>query len=188
MPTLTIPNTFITGQPAAPNQVNENFTAVQTVVNALDEDNLDSDAVGTDEIQDDAVTNAKIADDAVDTDQIVDDAVTGEKSVLAAKNATGVVADRGSLLFKNGSVVIAAATLSDAITFTGDAFVELPQISVYFDPGDGNKRTRGEGGECSGVEDNFVGGYYLTNIATTGFKIYNLSSGSKTFYWQATGI
>jgi len=173
MAVLTIPNTFIEGQPAPPNQVNENFTAVQAVVNALNEDNLDTDAVGTDEIQDNAVTNAKMADDSVDTAEIVDDAVTGAKTVLAVENGA-----RGTVLVETGDVTIASATTSGAITMSNISKIMIVQVYIkigsnYFFPNNTSP-------------DSQRWHLFLTGDNT--FKIANGFTDSKDFYWKAIGI
>jgi hypothetical protein len=66
MASLSIPNSFVNGTQAVASEVNSNFTAVKTFVEALSTgSNIDTGAITTAKIADLAVSTAKIAGNAV---------------------------------------------------------------------------------------------------------------------------
>ena len=71
MATLTIPNTFVTGNVIDANQMNANFTAVKTFAESTTTGtNIDAGAIGTAALADGSVTTIKIATGAVTTTTI----------------------------------------------------------------------------------------------------------------------
>jgi len=66
MTTLTIPNSFSTGEVIEAAEMNANFTAVKTYAEALsDGSGFDAGAINTEDIADTSITTAKIATAAV---------------------------------------------------------------------------------------------------------------------------
>lgn len=71
MTTLTIPNSFSTGEVIEAAEMNANFTAVKTYAEALsDGSGFDAGAINTEDIADTSITTAKIASGAVTTAKI----------------------------------------------------------------------------------------------------------------------
>lgn len=81
MATLVIPNTFVNGTAAVATEVNANFTAVKTFVEALAAGtNLDVNAVTETKILDQTITYAKLASSITDIISIAN-----TQSILAAQ-------------------------------------------------------------------------------------------------------
>ena len=74
---LSIPYSFTNGTIAEAGEVNSNFTAIKTFVDALQNGTgFDAGAIGTTDIANGAVTTDKLANDAVTADKLADTAVT----------------------------------------------------------------------------------------------------------------
>jgi hypothetical protein len=113
---VTIPNTFQGGQVISASQINANFQALKTGVDALEANGSVSSA----RIADGAVNTTKIADGAVTAGKIADGAVTAAKiadGVLSSSTITdepGLVASRS-----NGSnFLTTTGSVQDVITVT----------------------------------------------------------------------
>jgi len=82
---ITIPNTFVDATIAQASQVNANFTAVKTFVDALQAGtNITAGAIQTAAIADNAITSVKITAGAVGTTAIADGSVTTAKLATPA--------------------------------------------------------------------------------------------------------
>ncbi len=167
MGSLAVPHSFKRDAPASGTDVNENFDEVEAQVNDIDDDN----------IGDGNISEVKITHDT--SGGHTHDGSDSAAPALATKNHATL---RGAMIFKNGTVSIAEAA-SATITFTGEAFTELPLIMVYKSTG-GSYVTTGFGNWLNVLV------YSAYDIATDAFKIENLSSSDdpNTFYWVAIGI
>jgi len=143
MPTLTIPNTFSSGQVAASASVNANFNAVATLLNStlidstniqtggISTANLAASAVTTAKILDANVTAAKLASDSVTTIKILDSNVTAAKlasdSVTTVKILDGNVtqAKRVALGQQKSSTTINFSTSSTSATDVTNATITI---------------------------------------------------------------
>jgi hypothetical protein len=111
MSTLTIPNTFTTGEVIDASEQNANFTAIKNFAEALSAGtNIDSGAIGTSALANSAVTAAKIATNTITTTQL---ATALQQLLVPAGTITATIrstADAGYLLL-NGATVASADTL-----------------------------------------------------------------------------
>lgn len=111
MATLNIPNSFTNGTPANANEVNANFTAVKSFVEASLVQADGSVKAGTGAITDGAVTAAKLGTDSVTTVKILDSNVTTAK--IADSNVTTVkIADSNVTTAKVADAAITPAKLA----------------------------------------------------------------------------
>jgi len=96
MTTLTIPNSFSTGEVIEAAEMNANFTAVKTYAEALsDGSGFDAGAINTEDIADTSITTAKIATGAVTAAKIPASIALTTPNIGAATgtslNVTGAV-------------------------------------------------------------------------------------------------
>lgn len=116
--TLTIPYTFSPGQVIYSSQINANFDAVRSVVNALDAANFIDGAVTTPKILDGAVTNGKLGPDAVTSSKILDGTIVGADlaaaTITATQMGTGSVGTTQIIDGTIANVDIADGTIAEA--------------------------------------------------------------------------
>ena len=128
---LTIPNTFVSGTPAVAAEVNANFTAVKTTVDALSTtvENLsfvpETNSVTTITIEDGAVTNPKLAADSVDSSKITNGSIGNlDISNAAAISASKISGDTGIEFDMIGSC--SAIAVSPSVTNCGSISITAP--------------------------------------------------------------
>src|SRR3990167_6463861 len=194
MATLTIPNTFVNGQPADGTAVNANNDAISTVVNNLNDDNVAAGAFSEEKITFDVASGH-------------DHDGTNSKSIALATNN----AAQGSIKFKSGTTAEIASGDILAIVFPVDdnAFTQIPILQVMYDdtihPYGYYHKYAGEtitSGGIIGVASNHIHaivvpgaeqtlvliGIYVTLISALGFTLKNDVPAPVTIKWQAIGI
>jgi len=195
MATLTIPNTFVNETPADGTKVNQNFDAVETVVNDLNDDNVD----------DGAFSEAKTTFDTVGGH---DHDGTNSKSIALATNN----AAQGTMKFKSGTTAEIADDATLAIVFPVDdnAFTQIPIVQVMSDAGAiypyayyykyagetftsgliiGPQATHFHMIVVPGAQHTlFSIGISVDLLSALGFTIRNYTGNPITVKWQAIGI
>ena len=110
MTTLTIPNSFSTGEVIEAAEMNANFTAVKTYAEALsDGSGFDAGAINTEDIADTSLTTAKIATAAVTTAKIAASVTLTTPNIGAAT---------GTSLNTTGNVISHIATTTQVASYT----------------------------------------------------------------------
>jgi len=110
MTTLTIPNSFSTGEVIEAAEMNANFTAVKTYAEALsDGSGFDAGAINTEDIADTSITTAKIATAAVTTAKIAASVTLTTPNIGAAT---------GTSLNTTGNVISHIATTTQVASYT----------------------------------------------------------------------
>ncbi len=123
---VTIPNTFQGGQVISASQINANFQALKTGVDALEANGSVSSAriadgaVNTTKIADGAVNTTKLADGAVTAGKLADGAVTTAKLADGALSSSKITDEPGLAASRsNGSnFLTATGSVQDVITVT----------------------------------------------------------------------
>lgn len=135
---VIIPNTFTNGFPAVANEVNENFAAVKTFVDALETGaNIASGAITTIKLDDNAVTQSKIADRAVGSAETAAISL----NAIAAASYTLAIADAHRLVTLNfGTNITVTIPANATAAFQIGDQVNLLQI------GDGQVTVAGAAG------------------------------------------
>lgn len=110
MTTLTIPNSFSTGEVIEAAEMNANFTAVKTYAEALsDGSGFDAGAINTEDIADTSITTAKIATAAVTTAKIASSVTLTTPNIGAAT---------GTSLNTTGNVIYHVVTTTTSGAYT----------------------------------------------------------------------
>jgi len=110
MTTLTIPNSFNTGEVIEAAEMNANFTAVKTYAEALsDGSGFDAGAINTEDIADTSITTAKIATAAVTTAKIASSVTLTTPNIGAAT---------GTSLNTTGNVIYHVVTTTTSGAYT----------------------------------------------------------------------
>lgn len=123
---LIIEHTFTNGFPAVANEVNTNFSAVKTFVDALQTGtNIDAGAITSAKIADSSITQAKMADRAVGSSEL--DKITLNTQV--GITYTPVLADAQKLItFDNPSQVTVTVPPLASVAFQKGDQINLLQI------------------------------------------------------------
>jgi len=153
MTTLTIPNSFSTGEVIDAAEMNANFTAVKTYAEALsDGSGFDAGAINTEDIADTSITTAKIATGAVTAAKIPASIALTTPNIGAATgtslNVTGaviahiipspvvgpyslVLSDDGTIIEKNdASGTTVTIPLNTAVDFPNGTQIVFIQTGV----------------------------------------------------------
>lgn len=133
MASLNIPYAFTNGTPANATEVNSDFTAVKSFVEAQLVQVDGSVKAPTIAIADDAITSAKIAANAVGTSEIADDAVTADKVLDGATLPVNIT---GNAATANSATTAGSASTAGHANTAGSA-----TTAVNLDNGAGSSTT-----------------------------------------------